>query len=322
LERLTHRQEIWVSSILLCEPIYFEPHLRIAMNIDERFPTKLDTIQSAPEPLRKALLESFPAEDSVRFLVHAPLYSTGDERSSATVLVVTSDGWLVVSATEVDGVSVQKSDFRDTLFLELTSILLWGQLKIHFVTAGKPDIAILRFDSVGEELYRDAIDLILDGIEHTLTPSKEVEGDRGSALISESWPVHFRNEAQRYQPKGQRLLAAIQWPAVIGGFRRELSPACALLITEREFVLIKEEKASPRHHAEDLHHFGGIITYIPIAQLSDFHLTQHERFDVLAFQVHAMHGEEELEIIFPVDHEKAVSEVMKQVFAHARDAGI
>jgi hypothetical protein len=292
------------------------------MNIDERFPTKLDDIEDAPEPLRKALLEVFPTKDSIRFLVHAPFYSTADERLSATVLVVTSDGWLVVSETEVDGVSVQKSDFRDTLFLELTSILLWGQLKIHFITAGKPDIAILRFDTVGEELYRDAIDLMLDGIDHTLVPSVEVESDRGSALIPESWPVHFRNEAKRYQPKGQPFLAAIQWPAVIGGFRRELSPACALLITDREFVLISEEKASPRQHPGDLHHFGGIITYIPIAQLRDFQLTQHERFDVLAFQVHAMHGGEELEIIFPVDHEKAVSEVMKQVFAHAGGASL
>jgi hypothetical protein len=235
---------------------------------------------------------------------------------------VTSVGWLVASATEAGGVSIQKSNFGDTLFLELTSILLWGQLKIHFVTAAKSDIATFRFDAVGEKFYRDAIDLILDGIDQTLAPSVEVESDRTSTLISEFWPVHFRNEAQRYQPKGQRLLAATQWPAVIGGFRRELSPACALLVTEREFVLIAEEKASPRQHAGDLHHFGGIITYIPIAQLIDFKLSQHERFAVLAFQVHAMHGGEELEIIFPADHEKAVSEVMKQLFAHAGGAAI
>jgi hypothetical protein len=292
------------------------------MNIDARFPTKLDAIQDTPEPLRKALLENFPARESVRFLVHAPLFSTSDERSSATVLAVTSDGWLVASEPEDGGVSVQKSKFSDTLLLELTSILLWGQLKIHFVTAGKADIAILRFDTVGEELYRDAIDLMLDGIDQTLAPSVEVDSDRGSTLISESWPIHFRNEAQRYQPKGQRLLAATQWPAVIDGFRRELSPACALLVTEREFVLIADQKLSPRQHAGDLHHFGGIITYIPIAQLRDFQLSQHERFDVLAFQVHAKHGEEKLEIIFPADHERAVSEIMKQVFAHTGGAGV
>jgi hypothetical protein len=292
------------------------------MNIHTRFPTKLDAIQEAPEPLHKALLESFPSDESARFLVHAPLFSTADERSPATILAVTSTGWLVASENEAGGVSIQKSNFRDTLFVELTSILLWGQLKIHFIAAGKSGIATLRFDTVGEELYRDAIDLILDGIEQTLAPSVEVESDRGSTLIPESWPIHFRNEAERYQPKGQRLLAATQWPAVIGGFRRELSPAYALLVTEREFVLIAQEKASPRQHAGDLHHFGGIITYIPIAQLRDFQLSQHERFDVLAFQVHATDGGEELEIIFPSDHERAVSEIMKQVFAHSGGASV
>jgi hypothetical protein len=287
------------------------------MNVDTRFPTKLDAIQDAPEALRKALLESFPSQESARFLVHSPLFSTADERSPATILAVTSAGWLLASENEAGGVGIQKSNFRDTLFVELTSILLWGQLKIHFITAEKSSIAVLRFDTVGEELYRDAINLILEGIEQTLAPAVEVESDRGSTLIFKSWPIHFRNEAERYQPKGQRLLAATQWPAVIGGFRRELSPACALLVTAREFVLIAEEKTSPRQHAGDLHHFGGIITYIPIAQLKDFQLSQHERFDVLAFQVHAMDGGEELEIIFPSDHERAVSEIMKQVFAHS-----
>jgi hypothetical protein len=292
------------------------------MNIDDRFPTKIDAIKDVPEPLGKALRESLPAKDSVRFIVYAPLFSTADERSSATVLAVTSEGWLVASENESGGVSIQTSSFRDTLFLELTSILLWGQLNIHFVTAAKSAIATLRFDAVGEEFYRDAIDLILDGIEQTLTPSVEVESDRGSALIPDSWPAHFRNEAERYQPKGQRLLAATQWPTVIGGFGRELAPASALLVTEREFVVIAEEKASPRQHAGDLHHFGGIITYVPIAQLMDFQLSQHERFDILSFQVHAMHGGEKLQIIFPVDHEKAISAIMKQVFAQSGGAAI
>jgi hypothetical protein len=171
----------------------------------------------------RPLLESFRSKESVRFLAHAPLFSTADERSSATVLAVTSVGWLVASETEAGGFSIRKSNFRDTLFLKLTSILLWGQLKIHFVSAGKSDIAIVRFDTVGEKFYRDAIDLILDVIDQTLAPSVEVESDRSSTLISESWPVHFRNEA-RYQPKGQRF-----WPRPSG--RRISARAFSLLCT-------------------------------------------------------------------------------------------
>jgi hypothetical protein len=288
------------------------------MNIDTRFPTKLVTLEDAPEPLRAALVYNIASPASVRLLVHAPIFSTADEISSATVLAVTENEWLVASESEDGVVSVQKSNFSDTLFLELTSILLWGELKIHFATAGKADFADLRFDTVGEDLYRTAIDLVLESIDQTGASAADRGGN--STLIPESWPVHFRNEAQRYHPAGQRLLAATQWPSVIGGFGRELSPACALLVTEREFVLIAEEKRSPRQHAGDLHRFGGIVTYIPIAQLRDFQLSQHERFDVLAFQVHGVHGEESLEIIFPADHEKALSEIMKQVFAHGGGA--
>ena len=133
---------------------------------------------------------------------------------------------------------------RSVVFLELTSILLWGQLKIHFAAAGTSNSAVVRFDTVGEEFYRDAIDLLLNGFDPT--GADAIDHDHNSFLISESWPIHFRNEALRYRPKNQQLLAAAQWPSVMSGFQRELFPAGALLVTERELVLISEEKISPR----------------------------------------------------------------------------
>jgi hypothetical protein len=167
------------------------------------------------------------------------------------------------------------------------------------------------FETVGEEFYRDAIDLMLKGIDPTL--SAPAENDQDAALISEAWPMKFRTEAQRYRPKGQRLLAAIQWPAIFCGFQRELCPAGALLVTKREIVLISEEKTSPRQHSGDLHSFGGIITYFPVVRLADFYVGHQERFGVLALQVHASHGGEKLEIIFPSNDERAVAKAMEQV---------
>jgi hypothetical protein len=277
------------------------------MEIDSRFPSKLDRVSDAPEPLRSAVAENCPSPESVRLLVHAPAFSTVDERSLATVLAVTDSGWVVASETEEGSASTEKSNFSDTLFLELTSILLSGQLRICFATVGTSYSATIKFDTVGEEFYREAIDLMLNGIDQTVTPP-ENGGD--AASISEAWPLKFRAEAERYRPKGQRLLAATQWSAIFGGFERELAPAGALLLTERELVLISEEKKSPRRHSGDLHEFGGIITYFPLVRLADFHVSHHERFGVLALQVHATHGGEKLEIIFPSDHEWAVSEAM------------
>ena len=150
------------------------------MTIDDRFATKLESIDEVPEPLRGALIDNFLSPESVRLLIHAPAFLTSDHRSPATgpavtptlvtpatVLALTSDGWLVASETEDGGTSVKKSDFDDTLLLELTSILLSGQLKIYFGAVGTSYSAIIDFDTVGEELYREAIDLILASIDRT-----------------------------------------------------------------------------------------------------------------------------------------------------------
>ena len=303
--------------------LHHDTPLDQVMMTDTRFATKLDTINDAPEPLRNVLLDNLPSLDSVRLLIHAPAFLTSDERSPtapevtpavvtpATVLAVTSDGWLVASETEDGGASVEKAHFRDTLFLELRSILLSGQLKIYFAAVGTSYSAAINFDTVGEELYREAIDLILTGIDRRSATTGE--NDRGAGSTFEAWPMKFRNEAERYRPKGQRLLAATQWSAIVDGFQRELCPAGALLVTERELVLISEEKRSPRLHPGDFQKFGGIITYFPLVRLLDFHVSHHERFGVLALRVHAVHGGEKLEIIFPADHEKVVSEAMENI---------
>jgi hypothetical protein len=212
------------------------------MEIDTRFPTKLDTVSDAPEPFRTALVGSFPSGEPVRLLVHAPAFPTGDEKSPATVLAVTKSGWLVASETEEGGVTLERSDFSDTLFLELTSILLLGQLRISFAAADRSHSVTIKFESVWDEFYREAIDLMLAGIDPARTAV--AEKDRNQASMFETWPMKFRNEALRYWPGGQRLLAAIQWPTLFGGLQRELAPASALLITERELVLISEGKKS------------------------------------------------------------------------------
>lgn len=210
------------------------------MEIDSQFPTKLDAVSDAPEPLRSALVEGFPANESVRMLVHAPAFPTGDEKSPATVLALTNNGWLVASETGQGGATVEKSDFGDTLFLELASVLLLGQLRIAFAAAGRSHSVTIKFESVWDKFYHEAIDLMLAGIDPARTALDE--RDRNEASMFETWPMKFRNEARLYRPKGQRLLAATQWSAIFAGSGRQLAPAGALLVTGRELFLISEGK--------------------------------------------------------------------------------
>ena len=288
------------------------------MEIDTRFPTKLSTVSDAPEPLRSALVKNLPSGESVRLLVHAPAFATEEQKSPATVLAVTNNGWLLASGTGDGGAAVEKSDFSDVLFLELKSILLLGQLRISFAALGKSNFVTIIFETVEEEPYREAIDLILASIDPALTGA--TERGRSEASLFEGWPMKIRNEAQRYWPKGQRFLAAIQWRAILGGSQEELAPASALLVTERELVVISEEKefaAESRAEApsvlEPKEIFGGIVTFVPRVRLRDFHVRHQENFGVLALQVHATHGGEKLEVNFPPDNEKAVSKAMGQM---------
>jgi hypothetical protein len=287
------------------------------MEINTRFPSKLDAITEAPEPFRTALKKRLRSDKRIGLLVHAPSFSTGKEKFPATLLAVTDQGWLVASDYEKNGSSVSASIFSETLFLELTSILLFGQFKSYFAKFGTSFCAPVNFNTVGEQYYREAIQLILNGIDKV--DNIEMEMNREPTELFDDWPFKFRMEAERYSPSGQRLLAAVQWPAVVGGFRRELSAAGALLVTERELVVISEEKHSPRQLSGDYHEFGGIITYFPLMRLADFKITTQKYFSVLALQVHAAHGGETLEIIFPSGFESHVAKAMESPLLSQRD---
>jgi hypothetical protein len=311
--------------------------LAVSMNIDTRFPTKLDTVSDAPEPLRSELVKNLPTDEPVRLLVHAPAFPTGDEKSPATVLAVTNDGWLVASETEDGGAFLVKSDFSNILFFELTSILLLGQLIITYADASKAHSITINFERIEDEFYHEAIDLMLGSIDPAGTAG--AGKDPNETSMFEAWPMKFRNEAQRYWPRGQRMLAAIQWPTD----QQQLVPAGALLMTERELVLIsegrkssaelspaassteepKETPATPMppkavNPAEtpsgpgNVYEFADIITFVPRVRLVDFQMSRQEN-GVLTLQLRASQGEEKLEINFPSDHEDAVSKGMEQM---------
>jgi hypothetical protein len=206
------------------------------MDIDSNFPTEVQTIDDVPEPLRLALKDSIPPYEQVRLIIYSPAFLILDDvpvlppavLAPATVMAVLKDGWLVATEEE-DRVSVEKSTFDETLGLELTSILLSGELKIFFASVGRPYLATIPFNTVREELYLEAINLILNGIDHS--PSFQPLIDDRPEPILEAWPMKFRVDAERYQPASQRLITATRWDAVTGGFERNLFPAGALLVT-------------------------------------------------------------------------------------------
>jgi hypothetical protein len=316
------------------------------MELNPTFPTKLETVSDIPEPLRSALLESLPSGESIRLLVHSPAFATGEEKSPATVLAVTNTGWLVASETEESGAKLDKSNFGDILFLELRSILLLGQLRICFAATSSITI---QFDAVGDEDYFEAVELLLAGIDPARAAAAGKARDETSMFAD--WPMKFRNEAKRYRSRGQRLLGAVRWLAIFDESQRQIAPAGALLINEREMVVISDERESsaelspeapsveeretlqsveatppettldpaiekteidPDKLPADVYEFSESITFIPRIRLASFQVHHQDHFCVLALQVNGVQGGVKLEINFPSENEAAVLKTLEQ----------
>jgi hypothetical protein len=94
--------------------------LQKGMDIDKNLPTKLQTVDDVPEPLRRALKDRISPSEQVRVIIHSPAFSAVDDLP-ATALAVQKDGWLVATEEE-GGVSIQQATFDETLSLELSSI--------------------------------------------------------------------------------------------------------------------------------------------------------------------------------------------------------
>lgn len=277
------------------------------MNLDDRFASRLESVDALPEPFRTALKSHLSKKEEARLIIYGPPFESG-QHSPATVFAAADEHWFVAMEEGEGRASVDECDFRDTLLVELTEILLYGQLKLDFLKHGAPRAITIEFNTVMEKLYREAIGLVLDGMESETSNCGSMKEDVASL---ESLPLKFRNAITHYLPEPQRLRAAVHWPAVRSGFGRELTPAGGLLLTDREVVLISDEKSLSLVRAAE-QKLGTIITWFPLIRLARFEVSQHGRVSIVRLEVHAGHGGESLEILFAPECADAVTRLLKQ----------
>lgn len=286
------------------------------MKIDRSFAGKAKNVDEAPEPFRQSLQENIEPDETVSLLVYSPVFKSAGRRIDATVLAITDERWLMLTEEENGNVIVRGASFEDTLLLELTEILLFGQMKIDIASNGKSSSSALQFDVVEEEMYREAAHLILDAVEGS-TPLTNDESFRSAVQYVSDWPLNFRHGVLKFMPKGRRLLFATHWPALIGGFRRELAPAAALALTERELILVSDEKAPGWFSRREASKYGYVVTYFPRVRLAQHCISHQAKFALLELETHTTHGSEALQIMFPLQHESEVVECMDHVSALA-----
>jgi hypothetical protein len=281
------------------------------MKMDSRFATRAENVDEIAEPFGKKLKACLKPEEEVSLLVCAPANASLREKYPATVLAVTDQQWLIVAEVRPEVTEVSGATFDETLLVEFTEILLYGEVRIHFALDGKSHSTAAHFNTVTDGYYREATQLVLDGIEgHSPAARREASGYEAAPLSH--LPFKFRNATVDNLPQGRQIVFATNWPTLISGFRRELAPAGVLALTERELILITEDKRRHWFESKKQPKYASIATYIPLARLAQHHISCHSRFCLLELETQVSHGAEVFEIMLPLEHESKVAECMKR----------
>jgi hypothetical protein len=280
------------------------------MSSANEFPAHFKHLEDVPTPFRETLSNYVGKSEAVIDLMFSPAFRAGKFSTLPSVLCVTDSRWLSVLLLDNGRMTVDTASYEETLLLELTLILLYGQLKIDFVGDGQVRSTALHFNTVMKDNYCDVLQNILDKIDNNLE-CKAASDWQGSKVFCE-WPIKFRNVSHIYAPRGSRLLDGVQWGEIYGGFHRQLAPAAALLLTDRHIIIIAEEKPSGWFQFRERSHYGEIITYFPLDRLASFRISEHARFDILEIVGHEGDGSETLEIMLPHNQANAVKRLMNE----------
>jgi hypothetical protein len=288
------------------------------MSSAELFAMSAKNIADLSSPFRETLIERVGATEKLQHLIYSPAFDTAKFRGLASVLCVTDQRWFIVLREDAGRVIVAESSYGSTLLVELTIILLYGQLKIDYLQDGKAKSVLLHFNTVTQNMYSEAVKAILDAIDAprdgVMTPKLS-----GTALLS-GWPLKFRNFSILYTPQNSQLLDGVCWEEMRGVFGRELAPAAALVVTDRHIIVIAEEKISRWFQFRRSTKYGAIISYLPLDRFTGFQIKLHRRSRVLELESRGNSGGETLDITIPPDKEEAVHRAMQKA-RHNRGAG-
>jgi hypothetical protein len=286
------------------------------------FACRLKTPEEAPEPLRGALLASLAQGETVRLLIFSPADHAIARDSKPTVLAVTDQGWLAVSENDTEVEKVTRCDFANTVLVQMTSILLYGLLRIDFATGGPVLSQTILFNTVTRGLFQEATELLLNGMDGvtTITP---VESKQMHPVV-DRLPLKFCNALLEFTPMGQRALDAVHWPAILGQkrlwFQPELAPQAVLAIIDRELLLISEEKTTRRMRAGTTPKYGNIVTHCAFSRIVVLEVREHDGLNTVDIGLRVPQGAEKLKIPFPRERKQEVQALLDAALQHGCQA--
>jgi hypothetical protein len=268
-------------------------------------PVRFTAIDECPERFCDPLRRAIGAVENVYDIIYSPAFVSGRSSMPGSVFCVTEREWLIVRELKKKGLEVTRALYADTLLVELTDILLYGQLKIFYAGQDPCNSSVCFFNTVSEDMYTNAIYRVLNLMEEVAEPP----GGKDRAVLTylENWPLKFRNCGWDFLPPDGCLLDGINWPTILGRLRYELGPAMALILTDRHLVILANEPSRSWFVKDDHVNVGVIVKYIPRSRIAAAATQEHNRFHILEVQVRTARGHECVRLRFPPEcHGKVI----------------
>jgi hypothetical protein len=180
----------------------------------------------------------------------------------------------------------------------------------------------LRFNTVSDSLFAPFVDWFRGTSANPIDYPREHELSKLDDFDLPSYK--FRNYARRSVPPGDRVIAALgqsemRRPVIRIGrwtYQRTIATAHALLLTDRELIIIHDDPDSPP--SSDGTRYGGVWDYIPLDKIERI-AWQDRDAEVLAVTFGLPLGDE-VESLFPAVRRAEVERFLQQVGEWAPEA--
>jgi hypothetical protein len=276
------------------------------MSSVQEFPVQFSNLDECPRHFRDRLKRAVDLTENIYDIIYSPAFSSGTASLPGSVFCVTDRQWLTAQEPKKRGhrVGLKSAVYADTLLIELTDILLYGQLKIDYALTDRGESSECHFNAAFTKIYTNAIQRVLNFIDNVQEAA--IEKDKNIRSYLETWPHKFRNLGWDFLPPGSVLLDGLHWPAIIGIFRLAFGPAAALFLTDRHILCLADQRSRSWFAKKDQINHGVIVTYFPRSRFSGFQIQKHNRFHILELQARGAHGSHSFQVRFPPDYEQKV----------------
>jgi|GEM_PF-4549110 len=283
--------------------------------LDRRFATALKNLSDAPPAMAEPIRMLNGMSDTPDVLIFSPAFTTMDIHRPASLLALTSTHWAIALSsgpaadkTETpENISVDTSPYSQTLAVALSILLLDGRLALH--ASGNTSTAlVVYFNTVMEKIYREAAFFALDRITAGTGETSE-ESPRNRNFSKTGLSMKFHSALERFTPPGSSVHSYVAWPAVFGGFHRQLSPAAMLVRTENELILISDEAPSGGLFQSPQQNLGYVVTYMPRKRIRAVTCRPGTKLSTLEITLAADNMAEPITVLVPPE----VSDTVKSV---------